>query len=197
MIMKKMMKYALVALMAVAMLFSFASCSDDDDDDDDKVAVSELTDSQIVDLVADGLVAAITTNYSASSETAATSDYSSWTLDTTGVTITTTSAYSGSFDEENCGSYTVAIGTGSTVTVTYVFDDNYSVTGYKVEVSVDATIDGVDEDLALTYDMSGETSNSLTINNNAADITDTELSSLITTLITGVTTAMSSSSSQA
>lgn len=189
--MKKMMKYALVALMAVAMLFSFASCSDDDDDDDDKVNVSELTDSQIVDLVADGLVAAITTNYAASSSTAATSDYSSWTLSTTGVTITTTSDYSGSFDEEDCGSYTVAIGTDSTVTVTYVFDDDYSVTGYKVEVSVDATIDSVDEDLKLSYDMSDSSTTSLTINNVNADITDEEISTLINTLISGVTTAMS------
>ena len=194
--MKKMMKYALVALMAVAMLFSFASCSDDDDDDDDKVDVSELTDSQIVDLVADGLVAAITTNYSATSSTAATSDYSSWTLNTTGVEIATTTDYSGSIKEADCGTYTVAIGTGSTVTVTYVLDDNYSVTGYKVVVSVNATIDGVDEDLALTYDPTDTSSTSLTINGNAADITNTELSTLIGTLITGVTTAMSSSSSQ-
>lgn len=188
--MKKMMKYALVALMAAAMLFSFASCSDDDDDDDYKVAVSELTDSQIVNLVASGLVKAITTNYAATSDTAATSDYSSWTLSTTGVTIKTTSAYSGSFTEEDCGTYTVAIGTDSTVTVTYTSDYS-SGTGYKVEVSVNATIDGVNENLALNYDMSDETSNSLTINNKTADITDAELSTLISTLITGVTTAMS------
>ena len=189
--MKKMMKYALVALMAVAMLFSFASCSDDDDDDDDKVSVSELTDSQIVDLVADGLVAAITTNYSASSSTAATSDYSSWTLSSSSVTIETTNAYSGSFTEDDCGTYTVAIGTNSTVVVTYILSDDYtSVTGYKVVVSVDATIDSVDEDLELTYDMSDSSATSLTINSNAADISETELSTLITTLITGVTTAM-------
>ena len=189
MIMKKMMKYALVALMAAAMLFSFASCSDDDDDDDDKVAVSELTDSQIVDLVADGLVAAITTNYSATSETAATSDYSSWTLSSTSVTITTTSAYSGSFEEEDCGTYTVAIGTGSTVDVT--------LSSYSVVVSVNATIDGVDENLALNYDMSDSSTTSLTINGETANITEAEISTLINTLISSVTTAMSSSSSQA
>lgn len=186
--MKKMMKYALVALLAVAMILSFTSCSDDNDDD----AAKELTDTEIVTLVASGLVTAITDNYQATDSSSATSTYSTWSLGQTGVTITTTSEYSGKAALDESGTtYDVAIGTGSTISVTYIFsEDNTSIAGYSVSVSVDASVDGVDEDLALTYDPTGTTSTSLTINSEAAEVTETELTALISGLITGVTGAM-------
>ena len=68
--MKKMKKYVnllAVLLVAFAFLFSFTACSDDDDDDDDAVddtvTTLELSDKEIVNIVAAGFVDALTTGY--------------------------------------------------------------------------------------------------------------------------------------
>ena len=66
--MKKMKKYVnllAVLLVAFAFLFSFTACSDDDDVDDvdDTVTTLELSDKEIVNIVAAGFVDALTTGY--------------------------------------------------------------------------------------------------------------------------------------
>ena len=218
--MKKFWKYALVAMLAVAMLFSFASCDDDDDDDDDD---DSLTDAKIVNIVAAGLVDAITTvdddgNYT----------YASWELDTTTYTlaIMTTSDYEGYVDSayevaaDASDAYTVTIDTGSYV---YVYLGYMSAGAGPVVVYVDATIDGEDEDLALTAYLNStltvltsednttvtetdeETGEevttttdytpSLTINDEDSDLTEDEISKLVSNLISNVMSAMSSNSS--
>lgn len=210
--MKKFWKYALVAMLAVAMLFSFASCDDDDDDDDDDDV--SLSDAEIVNIVAAAFVDAITTGYSTDSEGNTTSNYSSWALDSTyTLTISTTSDYTGYVDssysvaEDSTDAYTVVISDGSSVIV-YL---GYLYEGYNgpVYVTINATVDGADENLALTAYLSSSMSvlgsedstdetdytPSLKINAEDSDLTEDEISDLVSNLISNVMSAMNNSSS--
>ena len=212
--MKKFWKYALVAMLAVAMLFSFASCDDDDDDDDDDDV--SLSDAEIVNIVAAAFVDAITTGYGTDDDGNITSDYSSWTQDSSyTLTISTTSEYTGYVDssytvtEDSTDAYTVTVSSGSSVIV-YL---GYLNQGYNgpVYVTINATVDGADENLALTAyldssmsvlgsnDSTDETdyTPSLTINGVDSDLTEDDIKNLVLNLIKNVVTVMSSSGSSA
>ena len=206
--MKKFWKYALVAMLAVAMLFSFASCDDDDDDDDDDDV--SLSDAEIVNIVAAAFVDAITTNYATDDSGSATSDYSSWTFDSYyTLTISTTSEYTGYVDssysvtKDSTDAYTVTVSNGSSVIVYlgYLYQDYNG----PVYVTINATVDGADENLALTAYLSSSMSvlgsndstdytPSLTINDEASSLSESEIASLVGNLISNVMQAMNSSS---
>lgn len=193
-IMRKPMKYALVAFISVAMLFSFTSC----DDDDDNASIG-LSDTEEVSIVATAFVDAITKGYNSSTNTGT---YSIWDTNTTtgNMIIITTSDYIGYVTSSDSG-YTVTTSPAGAYTVD--IDDESCVvimpgtSTTKVMVDIDAEINDYDSELKLiayieddTVLTTGDYAPTLTINKIASDLTAGEISLLVSSLVDAVNQVM-------
>ena len=182
--MRKSWKYALVALLAAAMLFSFTACSDDSDDDG-------LSDKQITNIVGAAVNEAVSGTLSATSDGYYANDYSTWvpTLNGTNIRqlkITISQDYTcyvnGDYDVAASGKYSVVLSQDSVISV------DFTVTGYGFTADLNATINGEDANLDIDGLVTGATT---TYQINGKDSSYDGIATVIQNLATTINTNVS------